>query len=153
MQIEKASRSDLPAVRKLYRILFSDMAALQPTYLRAASQEDAFILSAIEKEDWDILLAREGERVHGFALVQLRHTPPYTCMVPHRLAYLMDLVVEPAARNRGIGHALLDAVKAWGRERGADYVELQALSQNEGARRLYAREGFVDDMRTLRCSL
>ena len=153
MPIRKAVPADLPDIQRLYKYLFADMAALQPDYIRAASQDEAFILSVIREEPSDILLACEEGKTLGFALVQLQRTPPYTCMVPHTYAYLTDLAVEPAARGRGLGRALLDAVKGWGRERGADYVELQVLRQNHGALRLYEREGFRDEMHTLRCPL
>ena len=153
MEVRKAEMKDLPAVSRLYRLLNEDMAALQPAYVRPADQDEAFLRESVRKKTSDILLAVEGEAVRGFALVQLRHTPPYTCIVPHTYVYLLDLVMDTPVRGRGGGRLLLAAVKAWAKEMGAEYVELQVFSQNTRARQLYEGEGFVDQMRTLRCGL
>lgn len=153
MEVRKATTADLPEVHRLYRLLNEDMAALQPEDVRPADQEDAFLRQSIREEVSDILLAVEGAAIRGFALVQLRHTPPYTCIVPYTYAYLLDLVVDTPARGQGGGRLLLAAVKAWAKERGAAYVELQVYSRNTRAQRLYQREGFGEQMRTLRCGL
>lgn len=150
MAIQKATTRDLDAICSIYRVLFSDMAVLQPYYWTAAGQDRDFLTGVFENEKTDILIAKEAERILGFALVQERQSPPYTCLVPHRFVLLMDLAVLPEERGRGIGTALLDAVKEWSRARDVDYIELQALSNNTGAIRLYEREGFAPAMQTMR---
>ena len=52
--------------------------------------------------------------------------------------------VEPAARGRGAGGALLDAAIAWARSRGLDRLELWVTKGNGPAERLYERAGFAD---------
>lgn len=57
--------------------------------------------------------------------------------------FLMDgLVVAPAARGRGVGTALLDAVAAEARARGFREVRLDVVDENPRARALYERHGF-----------
>ena len=58
--------------------------------------------------------------------------------------YVAGLYLAPEARGRGIGAALLAAAKA-ARPEG---LSLWAFLANEGARRFYAREGFVESGRT-----
>lgn len=53
-----------------------------------------------------------------------------------------DLAVLPAHRGKGIGTALLDAAEARARELGCCKVTLEVIESNEGARRLYGRQGF-----------
>jgi len=60
------------------------------------------------------------------------------------LVNIHDLVVVPAARGRGVGKALLHAVEAEARARGADKVTLEVLTGNTAARALYARLGYGD---------
>lgn len=57
---------------------------------------------------------------------------------------LFDLVVDPAHRNRGLGTVLLRGLGGWGTAAGATDSYLQVMDRNAGARRLYARLGFVD---------
>jgi ribosomal protein S18 acetylase RimI-like enzyme len=57
------------------------------------------------------------------------------------------LEVVPAARRRGHATALLAAAAAWGRERGARWAVLQVALQNDGARALYDRLGYVEHHR------
>ena len=83
----------------------------------------------------------------------MTHPPPYRCFVPHPYADLLDLAVLPDARGNGLGTLLLQAVKGWAKAYGADYLELGALSNNQGAIRLYEREGFSECMKTFRASL
>ena len=50
-------------------------------------------------------------------------------------------MVDPERRSLGIGKALLDAAKAWGRERGATHLELDSAEARADAHRFYEREG------------
>ncbi len=52
------------------------------------------------------------------------------------------LYLAPQARGRGLGAALLASVRGAGRQR------LRTFEANHGARRFYAREGFVEVRRT-----
>jgi len=55
-------------------------------------------------------------------------------------AWVEDLAVDPARRSSGVGRALLDAAKAWARERGATHLELDSGDARTDAHRFYERE-------------
>ena len=55
-------------------------------------------------------------------------------------AWVEDLVVDPARRSTGVGRGLLDAAKAWARERGATHLELDSGDARTAAHRFYERE-------------
>jgi ribosomal protein S18 acetylase RimI-like enzyme len=58
--------------------------------------------------------------------------------------FLMDgLCVDAAARGRGVGTALLDAIADEARVRGYGAVRLDVIDSNARARALYERQGFV----------
>ena len=64
--------------------------------------------------------------------------------------WVHDLYVDPAARGRGAGPALLDAAVAALRDAGAPIVLLTAAPANAAARRLFERRGFVTTMHEMR---
>ena len=151
--VRDAVPADRKAIAEIYRTLFEAMSNLQPQYIQAAEQDPDFILKIITESKKDILVAQCGVQLLGFALVLMTHTPPYRCFVPHPYADLLDLAVLPAARGKGLGTLLLQAVKGWAKAYGADYLELGALSNNQGAIRLYEREGFRECLKTFRANL
>lgn len=67
--------------------------------------------------------------------------------------YLQDLYTLPAARGRGVGRALIEAVYARAREQGLQRVYWQTHESNAAGRRLYDQvaknEGFIVYSHTL----
>ncbi len=78
----------------------------------------------------------DGDAVLGFLSCQLvrRRAAP-----PELLLY--EIGVRAAARRRGIGRALLDAMGAWMRAHAVD--EVWVLADNDGAVAFYAACGFA----------
>jgi len=62
--------------------------------------------------------------------------------------YLQDLFADPDVRGKGVGTALIDAVKAVAAERGVTNVYWMTHETNETARKLYdrvaRRTGFIE---------
>lgn len=153
MNIEIATLNDLIDIKKLYELLFSDMAKLQPEHFRPATQDDDFIKFIIESERNDILIAKEKNQILGFALVQEHVTPPYHCFVFHKYAYLMDIVVAPTQRSKGVGKKLYQEVKNWAKTKNLEYIELSVLIQNKNAIRMYEKIGFVECSKVMRMNI
>ena len=78
-------------------------------------------------------LAVEGDQVLGFAIHQ--HHPSTWVMGDD--CYLEDLFVDPAARGRGVGRALIEDLIVLARGRGWQRLYWNTDSSNETARRLY----------------
>ncbi|MDR7274453.1 GNAT family N-acetyltransferase [Catenuloplanes atrovinosus] len=57
-------------------------------------------------------------------------------------AFLHMLLVDPAHRGHGLGHALLDGVEAEARARGARAMELHVFGFNAPATALYRSSGY-----------
>jgi ribosomal protein S18 acetylase RimI-like enzyme len=87
-----------------------------------------------------VLLAEQRGEPVGVAICFLG----YSTFRARPLLNLHDLAVLPAARGAGVGRALLEAVGAHARALGCCKVTLEVREDNEVARRLYARAGFVD---------
>lgn len=61
--------------------------------------------------------------------------------------HLSVLTVAPHARRRGLATAVMGAVAAWGRDRGARWSVVQVALQNSGARAFYDRLGHTEHHR------
>ena len=87
-----------------------------------------------------ILLAiRAGQPVGAAVCFQ-----GYSTFAARPLLNIHDLAVLPAHQGQGIGQALLAAVENRARELSCCKVTLEVRGDNEGARRLYNRFGFVN---------
>lgn len=84
-----------------------------------------------------LLLARDGALIVGIATVVVYKTPIWL------KARIEDVVVDQAARGRGVGEALVAECIEVARGRGAGIVELQSARSREAANRLYPRLGFA----------
>jgi len=64
-------------------------------------------------------------------------------------AVLESLVVRADFRGMGVGSALISAARETARARGRTAMFLNVMNGNDGARRLYEREGFADFRATM----
>src|SRR6202162_2064908 len=83
-----------------------------------------------------LLLAREGQEIVGTTTVIVYTTPFWI------KARLDEVVVDEAARGKGVGAALVNACLDIARRRGAQVAGLQSGVQREAANRLYPKMGF-----------
>lgn len=154
MIIRKATIGDVDAIAAQYIRLFSEMADMQPDCLKPAEQKRNYIRGAVNSPDHLLLVAeKDGGGVAGFVLAQEQQSPPYPCLKPRRLAYLMDMAVSPDCRELGLGSSFIEQVKIWALNRGLEYVELNVLEENTRAIGLYERCGFKSAMRSMRFKL
>ena len=80
------------------------------------------------------------------------YLPDFSTWLAQPGVYILDLVVEPEHRGRGIGSALLAQAARRGRDQwDADYLLLAVDRVNHHAVRFYEREGFeaADDSRIM----
>ena len=83
-----------------------------------------------------LLLARDGQDFVGTTTVIVYTTPFWI------KARLDEVVVDEAARGKGVGAALVSAALDVGRQKGAQVAELQSGVWRGAANRLYPRMGF-----------
>ena len=117
--------------------LVAAMARLVPQLSASIPAPDAAALSAIVASDASVLLLAEedGEVVGAMTLVV------FTIPTGVR-AWIEDVVVDEAARGRGVGNALNRAAIERAREAGARTVDLTSRPSREVANHLYRRLGF-----------
>ncbi len=78
------------------------------------------------------LLLRAGDELLGY----------YVAMKGVDEVHLLNITVAPDHQGQGLGGCLLAALSAWSVAQGAQWLWLEVRASNEGAQRLYLREGF-----------
>ena len=131
LTVEEASRVDDGLVAAL--------AALVPQLSRSAPAPGAAELDAIVQSPATTLLVardRDGRVVGSLTLAVFR--------IPTGVrAWIEDVVVDGAARGRGVGAALVTAALERAEAAGARTVDLTSRPDREAANRLYVRMGFA----------
>lgn len=80
--------------------------------------------------------------IAGTASLHLGH---YSTWNDNWYGHIEDVIVGPAYRRRGIAEALVRHSIAAAGELGLSRLELNALSENTGARKMYEKIGFTTD--------
>ena len=87
-----------------------------------------------------VWLAQVGSEAVGHAVLTLSFSMEYGGL----RGFVDDLYVSPVARARGVGLALLGAVRSACVERGVRALHVEVGPENATARRLYARAGYAE---------
>ncbi len=132
--IRAAAPDEAALVVPLYAWLFAPPGGVPPGW--DAGLAAGRVRHLIEREDAEVLLALDGPTVLGFGTIVL----DLPSVRFGQRAWVEDLAVDPEARSQGVGKALLDALRAWGRDHGASHLELDSGDARVDAHRFYERE-------------
>jgi ribosomal protein S18 acetylase RimI-like enzyme len=147
ISVRRGERADREFVRDLARR--SAASSVSPVRnARHADVLDAFdkLVEFVYGRHHDVLIAEQGGERIGFLLL-LYDVPDEVTLTEQ--AFVAYTAVEPFARGRGAGRALLDAAEAFARANGLRYVSLMVTDDNAPARGLYDKAGFVTERRML----
>lgn len=101
----------------------------------------SFLADRLWAEDSVVFLAFDAPGAReAVGLAQLY--PSWSSVAARPIWILNDLFVAPAARGRGVGHALLERCRQLAVETGAQRLALETLAGNTGAQRLYESLGW-----------
>ena len=95
------------------------------------------VAQSAERGERVVIVARVGERMVGTVQVLLALPPNQ----PHR-AEIAKLLVDPAARGRGIGRLLMERAEREALARGRNLLVFDTV-RGEAGERLYRRMGYV----------
>lgn len=121
--LTRATAADLPEVIALERVCYGDP---WPASAFASLPENARVFFTVAR---DVGRALSGYVVAWYVMDE---------------GELANLVVAPAARERGIGRALLDSMLEDARSRGIVQIYLEVRESNSAARHLYGSRGFEE---------
>jgi ribosomal protein S18 acetylase RimI-like enzyme len=84
----------------------------------------------------------EGEAA-GYAFAEIIRRAESNTQCSYDMMHLHHISVRPQYRRRGVGNALMKAVRAAGQELGITLVALDVWTFNKDARAFFARQGFA----------
>jgi GNAT superfamily N-acetyltransferase len=145
MQIRKGNIADIPAAYALIKELAIYEKAEHEVNTSIESMErDGFGPNPV----FEFFVATLNETVVGIALYYHSYST-----WKGRCVYLDDLVVAEAHRGKGIGEALVEALKEEARKIGAKRIAWQVLNWNEPAIRFYKRLNATFDDQWINCRI
>lgn len=140
MDVTAATGDDVGAVTELWVALAREQRAHGSHLLAAENREQARDLVAQYVHTGDCAVARSGGQPVGFVMF---HVETGFFETDATRGVVDNVYVLPDVRGEGVGSALLDYAEAQLREGGADVLAVEALWDNEAARRLYERRGYA----------
>jgi ribosomal protein S18 acetylase RimI-like enzyme len=141
--IRPGRKDDAAAAARLWMRSAEEHTAHDRVYETAPGAEKTMrsFLADVANSGYSFLfVATSGDQTVGFISGELRQGSP--TFLPRTWASVDDVFVEPAYRNRGMGRALLQSVRKWAQERGADGISLQVAAANARGRKFYEDLGF-----------
>lgn len=129
--IERAQRTDLPAIHGLVRELAVYEKA-EPEFI--ATLDDYY--RDFDAGIFEAIVARTDDQVVGMVLYYLTYST-----WKGRMLYLEDFVVSETYRGYGLGQKLFDAFLARARELECRLTKWQVLDWNEPAVKFYEKNG------------
>ena len=153
MLIRRTSTSDILILCDLYTRFYKHNSLQQPEFCLPAVETGEYPNSVICGNTGVIFVAEDNSRLCGFIHAEIDNTPPYPSVAQHRFVSVVDLYVEPDCRRRGIATELVNSVKTWAKQSGAEYLELFVLKENAEGLEFYKKQRFEIASLTMRCKL
>ncbi len=141
--IRPGRREDAAEAARLWMQSAREHTTHDPIYVTAPGAERVmrrFLADLTSSSHAFLFVAEFDGRTIAFVSGELRESSP--TFRPKTWVSVDDVYVEPDYRNLGVGRALVESVKAWAKERGADGVSLQVAAANERGRKFYEDLGF-----------
>lgn len=126
-EVGRLAPEDYPVWAELFR-------AYNEFYGRSVA--DKFLRQAWDRFQKDDRLHALGARVDG-RLVGITHFLVHASTSSADVCYLQDLFTAPEARGKGVGRALIEAVRDWAGDQGCARLYWHTKEDNVTARRLY----------------
>ena len=146
IEIRPAAVTDTPAIAALAQEVHAIHAAARPDLFQPSS---ATVVTATDvahlamDPNLVVLVAIVAGEIVGYAHAEVQRTPATSYKQAHAVLHLHAMGVTARSRGRGVGRAILSAVRAAARSRELGEVSLDVYAFNSTARAFYECEGFV----------
>ncbi|MCC6381777.1 MAG: GNAT family N-acetyltransferase [Dehalococcoidia bacterium] len=143
--VRRATVEDAPALYRAWQSLRAHNAGLDDRIRHLPVSDGEFALALREilgRKSSQTFVAEEEGALAGFITGAVEENQPDR--LPERHVTIGYLFVEAAARRRGTGRRLFEAVRAWAAEQeGVSHVEMTVLAGDAAAEAFWRRLGFT----------
>ncbi len=101
------------------------------------------VLKMMEDPEQDVLVEEENGQLLGFAMAEYIKREETNSIYAVHGAHIVEIGVDETSQGKGIGTALIQAVKDAAKVRGCRSVQLDVWEFNKSALRFYEKLGFV----------
>lgn len=141
--VRSASPGDLADLERLYRILAAEMTDLRPVWAFAdALPEPAgpALAALLDADEWNVVVGTLDSHPVGFLAWRVEAMLPQS--EGGRIAAIRFLVTEPAAREVGVGEAMIGEYLAGARRRGCRHLDAHVSPGHRLAKNFFESNGF-----------
>lgn len=142
MNYRKATKEDADKLDNLLTKLILDEKNNYDNSLEAVKIKN-FYINYIEKENYQIFLCEEEKNIVGYIYI----------IINNKTAKIDALYIEEKYRNQGIGANLIESALSWIKEKNIKNIELNVLTQNKQAKKLYEKYGFITFKETMKLNI
>lgn len=114
---------------------------------------EEYYLELLEQEQSTVLIAREENKIIGFAVISIEASPDFPSLVHRRFAYIHDFGIDQSEKRKGIGSLLFEACLKWAKEMDVNEVELNVWEFNEEAIAFYKKHSMKTISRKMRLAI
>ncbi|MFB9877984.1 GNAT family N-acetyltransferase [Planobispora siamensis] len=146
IEIRPASREDAGLLARLNGFVHTVHARNRPDVFHPGPAPEDLVPvfeAHLAREDALIFIACSQGRPVGYAFAVIIDRPSDALMQARNFIVLEHLAVDPDAARTGVGTALLDAVRAAGRQRGCSRLLTDVWDFNTEAQAFYEKAGFT----------
>ena len=151
MTVRKAEEKDFPKIMELLEGIAALHHSGRPDLFREGrfSKYTAGQLPAvIANPDTPVFVAAdENDAVAGYVFCTVKRTHEHPVFRDFTALYIDDFCVDPCRRRQGVGHLMMDAVKAYAKAERFHHIDLNVWEFNESAIRFYESCGMTTQRR------
>lgn len=137
--LRPAQLSDIPLLRKFEQGVVDAERPLSHD-LKVSDVQYYDLIDLIESPQAHLLLAEQNGQPVASGFLRIDASKPHHRSDQH--GYIGFIYVEPGHRGQRLAQTVIQALLAWGRDRGLSVFKLDVYSQNDAAIQAYKRLGF-----------
>lgn len=155
IKIEEAKEQHYIEVNRLVRQGHDDHVKGDDTVFRQVESvmPKEYYMELLEQEQSTVLIAREENKIIGFAVISIEVSPDFPSLVNRKFAYIHDFGIDRAEKRKGIGSILFEGCLSWSKEMHVDEVELNVWEFNEEAVAFYSKQNMKTISRKMRMTI